>query len=1152
MSEQPLTHGFRYDPVEAINAADGVEAALVRTLLFKTPLPGDAAAIEAHFAEVLATQKADGSFEDEHGRPPLMATSLKLLDLLKKGCSPERPEMQRGIEFMESALAALPEKDWPEAAGDAGRVMCLVGKTDHPLVKAQLEYLAKKIPDLWGKACPGTPFGQLGELWDGRHVADVNDAIEATLAWADEAIAAPGCSSKLALCSSWTMINVLGQIDHPVAARLARRLAPMLIRAQQADGRWREGHGGDETLAVLRLLATHGLLEELRELPPLPADWRVVRVLPLSGKRPSNICAADGRLWVLDTAEPAIIEISPTDGSVIKTLEFGPVPGLNAFTLAAGDGVFYVSAFGHKDERPDHRRPDAIHEIDATTGKVLRKFDMTRTGDITGATRVDRRLFACDGWGGGVWVIDLDNADAKPTQTFANVAAGMPDYMASDGETIWAVEFMAPSLVKSTSDGKLLDWAERPFGLNPVAWDGKDLWALDPGNRRVCLIEKAFASDGPSVEQTRQLIQAEPAFDIPKSSDTPDFSPGPADEMSFAVDLLSPIYERQESDDFDARFTLAWSDRGLLVGARVRDDDFVSAEDLKQLWGNQADCILLYVKPDGGQMLRVVVEPGMTDEQPEPRVMREPKSTTQEISVQRHRRDDGYALNLLVPWGLIGADASEGKQLRVQLIALDIEGADEDRQMHALMWYPATGTPDNPSISYRVRLAETASPPVAALVTPAKNAHGLIDSMRVAARSDRIGQTVAITAGGKALAETALVADGLGMAVTWAPLPANDQWPLTVTLDGATIATFDPAAATVSGRVVIEGVPHLSWGTSGDTTFAGALEAALSVTDHPYSYSQIMGYSGLAFRFRWGPRSEGWCPSVPVGEFPEEQQAVIWATGWQVQDEDNMENEDDPHMERFADDMVASIDAGFPVVGYGPNLNVAVAFGYENKGESFLWWDFFGGDTPVVLPATKTGPWIWILKGFNAPPSRREQLLAALEIATRNWHRPDEKLEGGKYYYLWGDVAFTAWAADIRDATTFDEDKQGPLFFANWWCFEILVDARNSASAFLREYADAANNRQAEAHLRKAADLYQQEGQLLGAFYGTKDGFMGPWSGKGIDDWTDEVRQREHDAIAQAHALERQAIAEIEAALVAMQRETHDVYEKHTSPAAQR
>ncbi|MHC4985526.1 MAG: hypothetical protein ACYTFO_05150, partial [Planctomycetota bacterium] len=769
MSEQ-LQYGFRYDPVEAIGAADGLEAALVRTLLLKMPRPGDATAIEAHFAEIFATQNNDGSFPHEEGWEPRRATALTVLELLGKGCSPDRPEVQRAVAFLEAALDELSPDALPEdGPGDAVQALCMLGRADHPVAKAWLESLAAEMPELWGKGCPGTPFAQLLDLWAGREVADVDDAIKATLAWADEAIAEPGCSSKLALCSSWSMVNVLGQIDHPAATRLARRLAPMLVRAQQTDGRWREGHGGDETFGVLRFLITHGRLDELRSLPPMPADWKVVRALPIPGGRAGNICALDGKLWVLNTAERAIIEISPEDGRVLNRLQLELIPGMNHFTLARGDGVFYVSSFGEKEVRQD-----TIHEIDAVTGEVLREFPLPTATDVTGATCVRGKIYACDGWQGGVWVIDPNDPEAEPYQTYELVAAGMPDYMASDGETIWAVGFMAPSLVKSTPDGEMLDWAERPFAFQPLAWDGQNLWALDPGNKRICLIERADPAEAPSMDVTQKLVQAEPAFDIPRMDGAV-----AGEQQSFVVDLLSPIYERQESDDFDASFTLGWTEDALVVIARVRNDSFVAAEDLKMLWGNRADSVLLYVKSPGGELLRVVVEPGMTDDQPTPRIMREPQAMSSEIAAVRRKLDDGYDLNLVVPWDVIGIDAAEGQELRVQLIALDVDGSGEEMELHGLMWYPATGTPEDPWKSYRVRLAQMASPAPAALVMPTKNAHGLVDSIRVSARADRVGQMAAIGS-----AEVAMVGDGSGMAVAWLPLRADTEWPLTVTVDG--------------------------------------------------------------------------------------------------------------------------------------------------------------------------------------------------------------------------------------------------------------------------------------------------------------------------------------------------------------------------------
>ena len=70
-------------------------------------------------------------------------------------------------------------------------------------------------------------------------------------------------------------------------------------------------------------------------------------------------------------------------------------------------------------------------------------------------------------------------------------------------------------------------------------------------------------------------------------------------------------------------------------------------------------------------------------------------------------------------------------------------------------------------------------------------------------------------------------------------------------------------AESKTNRVLIEGVPGLAWGTGKDCTFAGALAAAMSVTEHPYSYAELMGLSGLAFRVRWSndETPTKWCPS---------------------------------------------------------------------------------------------------------------------------------------------------------------------------------------------------------------------------------------------------------------------------------------------------
>lgn len=83
---------------------------------------------------------------------------------------------------------------------------------------------------------------------------------------------------------------------------------------------------------------------------------------------------------------------------------------------------------------------------------------------------------------------------------------------------------------------------------------------------------------------------------------------------------------------------------------------------------------------------------------------------------------------------------------------------------------------------------------------------------------------------------------------------------------GAEIQENLPMKANVKredGKAWIDGVPALGWGKQIECTYAGAVAAALAVTEHPVSYEEIMGFSGLAFRLRWWlsstkPGDHGW------------------------------------------------------------------------------------------------------------------------------------------------------------------------------------------------------------------------------------------------------------------------------------------------------
>ena len=327
---------------------------------------------------------------------------------------------------------------------------------------------------------------------------------------------------------------------------------------------------------------------------------------------------------------------------------------------------------------------------------------------------------------------------------------------------------------------------------------------------------------------------------------------------------------------------------------------------------------------------------------------------------------------------------------------------------------------------------------------------------------------------------------------------------------------------------IIEGVPVLAWGKGKECTFAGSLEAATAATDHPYKYSDIMGWTGMAFRVRWfcGNERTRWCGSCAVGEMEEEIAHAARAMGWELRIE---LHRDEPDMSLFSPEIVASIDAGKPIPAYADNLNMAVIYGYRDEGKTLLFRDYFKAETPLTLPAAKLG-WLWLFLGeFTGGLTRREALVQALKIASHNWHRGMGAEGPGKYWY--GKTALTRWLDDIAQADELSDDERTQLFSTSGWNFVALIDARKTAMAFLRDNSDLLEDPARQA-LVQALRIYKQEVDFIESDeFSQNDCFLGPVSGKGIENWSKDVRARERRLLSEVVNFESAAIAHIEKAV---------------------
>jgi len=352
---------------------------------------------------------------------------------------------------------------------------------------------------------------------------------------------------------------------------------------------------------------------------------------------------------------------------------------------------------------------------------------------------------------------------------------------------------------------------------------------------------------------------------------------------------------------------------------------------------------------------------------------------------------------------------------------------------------------------------------------------------------------------------------------------------------GKTPSIKKPVIHRENGRVYIDGVRNLKWGHHSENTFCGALESALAVTEHPYSTADLMGFSGLAFRTRWfqGNETIDCCPSSPVGEFPDEIDAISRATGWPISQGYPL-GDKAKSMEYYWSEVVASIEDGRPVLAYVMMKDVGIIHGYREEDKSIIGWSYDHGQTedPVELPVDKLGEWIAFLDNHENAPPTADAFIASLRIAVDNYWRDSYDTTRKQGDYRHGERALMSWGSDLTQSQENQGDYYSKLFFVSWWNLSSMHDARGSAVEYLNSHADLLPEAGREAVL-KAAELYAEEQKLASRTYTNGDVFLAPWTGKGITDWTPEVKMRERDLLAECAKLESLAIAELEEAIAA-------------------
>ncbi len=472
---QALEHGFRYDPIEWLRTSSDLDAVRLRTLILQDPLAGDSAVLDAEIAKILAEQQPDGHIGAPNVENPIAETGGELWRLLGLGCPTDRLELQAAAGRVCLDLA---DADSDDIGFYTLAALCQADKHDDPavrrLVLEQRGWLVDyDAANAFGPGVARTPNVKLMRMWYCRDVGGLEEALEQWLKWIEERLEPTICGRDVGLFLLWDAFEIFGEVEHPVAERVAPKLVPIVLRHQQPDGTW----GGRFSYLVYRFLIKHDLLDTLTDLPPLPPDWEVVRDVPVPCEEPFSIGWDGEFLWVQDKKAHSAIAVSPDDGGIERTVLLPGEP--DGAVLGIWDGCLALAV-------SDPVRK--LYKVDAVSGEVLLEVPF-RPGNVLGVAQLGDKVVLADHWDGHMWETPSDQpGEWTPWRS----AAGMPNFLSAFGDELWVSDGLCPLIIKTNRAGDLLDWGEKPFGWGGIAWTGEDLWALDREGGRVCVIEKTW------------------------------------------------------------------------------------------------------------------------------------------------------------------------------------------------------------------------------------------------------------------------------------------------------------------------------------------------------------------------------------------------------------------------------------------------------------------------------------------------------------------------------------------------------------------------------------------------------------------------------------------------------------------------------------
>src|ERR1043165_3146929 len=162
-----------------------------------------------------------------------------------------------------------------------------------------------------------------------------------------------------------------------------------------------------------------------------------------------------------------------------------------------------------------------------------------------------------------------------------------------------------------------------------------------------------------------------------------------------------------------AGLRLGWNDSGLLLGVTVHHADRHEHDYVRHLF--KGDSVEVFVAPAKGSRDRymLVVSPGLDQAYSKPRSCffvdpsEEGEREVDQLKFQlgRSKTEDGYTMELLLPWSNLNLVPRSGMELALQVYVMESDG----KECLTAMWHPAGESHVDPYAVHRARLVDRGS-----------------------------------------------------------------------------------------------------------------------------------------------------------------------------------------------------------------------------------------------------------------------------------------------------------------------------------------------------------------------------------------------------------------------------------------------------------